>query len=467
MDDAMRNHSGGLPPSSGTSRIARFGIHIRKVIATVLFMIAPAPAGLAQSGSAALTLEAAWQLLDAHNLSLQQISLATLQAEEEIRIQQANFLPSLALTSSYNHLSEIARFELPIRLPGVTPQIIEAGVKDQYDAAVLVKQPLFTGFRTRNLVRMAEARARGQDLQKTALRQKLYFQVGQLFYSIQLNLLQQDVLQESINRAESQLRDVRNFMLAKQATAFDTLEIANRKLQASNQLENLRNVLRILHGKMRFVLNAPELPEISPMRTDTLQLITASLPQLQASALQQRPEYRSLQEARDAQRFQRQALKSAKYPQLHAMASYHYARPGVNFFENEWMDYYTVGVQMQWNLWDWKKVRRKVQQADLEGRKLDLELQNMQRRIAQEVEEAYHYLENARQQIVLQEKLVTQERERFRITREKYNQGVATALQLSLAESSLTQAELFLQEKYFQWLRYRLQLDYATGTIGK
>ena len=70
------------------------------------------------------------------------------------------------------------------------------------------------------------------------------------------------------------------------------------------------------------------------------------------------------------------------------------------------------------------------------------------------------------QQIQLQKQLLQQEKERYRITEEKYQQGQISALDVSTAEHALTQAHLEQQKNYINWYQYRLQLDFANGKIG-
>ena len=49
--------------------------------------------------------------------------------------------------------------------------------------------------------------------------------------------------------------------------------------------------------------------------------------------------------------------------------------------------------------------------------------------------------------------------------REKYQQGLATTIDLSDAENSLTVAELQLQQSYINWLKDKANMRYLTGTI--
>jgi len=412
------------------------------------------------------SLKDAFKILETNNLSLQQLEKTINQSHLEMKIKKTGYLPTISSTASFNYVSELAQLEIPFQLPGITIPTIEAGVKDQYDLALILKQPLFTGFRKKNLVNASEKQHLANQIQKRVLKNKLFFQVGQIVHNIQLNLLQQKVLEQSIDRANFQLQKVKNLLEAKQITAFDTLEIANRKLHVSNQLIKLKNVKKVLRSKLLFLLNTDELAEIELPDFMEQNLILNDLQFYSNQAVAQRPELKQFVELKDAQAFQVKAIQSAYFPQIYANATYHYARPGVNFFKDEWMDYYTFGVNLQWEMWNWNRTKQKSQQTKLSIQQLDLKIQEIRQKIEQEVTEVYQYLLTTREQIELQQKLVQQEKSRYQITNEKYEQGLATTLDLSDSEKKLTEAEFNLQKSYVEWKQYKLQLDYVAGIIG-
>lgn len=416
-------------------------------------------------GQENLTLAQAWEIAIANNLNLQQQAQDLRSAETEVQIRKADYLPAVTAGASYHYVSELARLEFPASLPGLPGQI-EAGANNQYDLSLNLRQTLFSGFLIRNRVRAAESLANAEQLRAEMTRQQLLLQVGRLYYEIQSNLTRQAVLQEGIARIDNHLRLVRNFFHAGQAAAFDTLEAANRKLEQQNQLKNLENLQRILLTQFRFALNAPEPVTVQPLNLAAAQP-PETLEHFLNEALSQRPEMRYLELLARAGEYRTGAARSRYFPQLAANAAWHYARPGVNFFRDEWMDYYTVSLSMRWDIWNWGQDRRQVQQSRLAERKLDLQRRQMALDIRQQVTEAYEFLDNARQQIQLQQRLVLQERERYRITENQFNEGLVSNLDLSSAERSLSAAELLLQDYYIQWHRQRLQLRFATGTIGE
>ena len=452
------------PPERRSSRDRQHPKFIYLALFVLLWLFQFTTALYAQQG---LTLRQAWKITRQNNYTLQQQEKMISSITEEVAIQRTGYLPTLSTGASYNYVSELARLDLPITMPGLNIPTSKAGVKNQYDLTLMVMQPIFLGFRTRNLVKSAAQQLTAQSQQKIVIQNQLLLQVGQLYYNVQLNLLQQDVFQESIKRAENQLERLRNLFLAKQVTAFDTLEVANRKLQLSNHLLKFRDLNNILISQLSHILNQKNLPKIERMKTESVTLALKSLAEYQSQAVFQRPELQQVFAFQQAQSFRIKARRSAYYPQVNSSFSYHYGRPGVNFFKDEWLHYYTLGVNLQWNLWNWKKDQRKVQQAKLELEKLSLQHKQVIEDIHYQVKQAYKYLQITHQQIQLQQKLMAQEKERYRITEEKYQQGLATALDISTAEHALTQAQLEQQKNYITYLQYRLQLDFATGTIGR
>jgi outer membrane protein TolC len=130
------------------------------------------------------------------------------------------------------------------------------------------------------------------------------------------------------------------------------------------------------------------------------------------------------------------------------------------------MDYYTAGVKLQWELWSWGQSKSKVRQSQLTIEKIDLQNEQLKKDILQQVEEAQKNLQMTKTQINLYENLVTVEKERYRIVKDNYEQGLLSTIDLNNAELDLTAAELELQKEYISWFQNKLMLDYTTGEMG-
>lgn len=422
--------------------------------------------GFAQESANPSSLEDIWRSVLSNNLSYRETSLILRRAEKEIKIQSARLLPILSSTASYNYVSELPKLEVPFTIPGAGDIAIDAGVNSRYEVGISLNQPVFTGFRTRNLVKSAESALTASEDQRRILRNQLLLQSGLLFYNLKLSRLNESVLDESIQRARLQLDLVRNLLNAAQATEFDTLEVANTILRLQYQQENIRNGYEILLSQLRLLMNKNENPDIGASPQSGIDISLDVIDEYQTRAIQSRPELRRLAAIRRAQQFKGDAARSSYYPQVFANVGYHYGRPGVNFFKDEWMSYYTAGVTASWQLWDWRQTRNTVQQAQIEVERTRLEEIQVAAEIRQQVEEAYLKTTLSGKQVVLQEKIVGQERQRYQITQDKFREGVATALDVSIAGSSLTEAELLLQQNIMAWDQHYLTLEFAAGTIG-
>ena len=412
------------------------------------------------AGADTLSLERCLELAAERNLSLKkQVAIAA----AAVDARRAGLWPRLSLGSSATYVSELARLEFPFSIPGA--EAIEVGSKDQYDISAGLSMPLFTGMRTRHLVRSAEESHIQAQYRMEASRNTVLLGVHRLYHGMQANLLGREILHASMRRIGNHLEQARRLLEEAQITPFDTLEAANRLLEVETDLAGLRRQYRVTAVNLANLLDIPAVDSIDALAADGMPGEIAPLEEYERLAMENRPELAVVDHAVLELEHRKKAAGSSYFPQIHASASYHYARPGVNFFENEWMDYYAVGVQLQWELWNMGRTGSEVKQA---GHALDssrLESERVRKEIHRAVAAAYEELVSSRERIVLQRRLVEQERERYRIVFERYAAGLATSFDARDAEESLTAAELRLAAGYVEFEMKRAELDYASGLI--
>jgi outer membrane protein len=407
------------------------------------------------------SLQDTWDVLLENNYQIKTQKNLLLQADTDISRNRALLLPHLSAISSYRYQSELAELELPF--PGADK--IQAGTNLQYDIAVTLSQPVFTGFRNLNALRGSYIQRDIRTAGQTALQQQLMLRAGLLYYEIQKNMLQEKTLLASLRRAENQLVRIRSLRNAKQAIAFDTLETANRKLEIQNNIYALRDYNKILRSQLSNIVHTDTIPELASLNVHFRDSLKLTLAQWQEKALHHRQELIQVDKTIELQAFQTDMQRANYYPNIYANASYHYARPGVNFFVDEWMNYYTVGIQMEWNLWNWRRDALGVQKAALEEDRIQLSRRELEINIKNEVKQAYLQIQTAATQVKLHEQLVRQEEERYRITNERFEQGLTTILDVNSAEESLKSAQLQLMQNIINWYIAKMRLAYAAGNI--
>ncbi len=426
--------------------------------------------GLSMSTIAALpdslTLEQVWQLLEQRNLSLKQQQLAIERAVAIAKQAQTLRWPTLQAGGSYKYISDIPSLEFPPTVPGFQFPRIEAGAHNQYDVFVQVVQPIFTGLRLTNTVRLQQTRLQQTKIQAVRVRHQLLLQVGQLYYTVQLNRLQQAVLQTSLQRVQTALARARALYRAQQVTAFDTLRLANQGLRLRNQINNMQRQNTIIVDKLHTLLNVDSLPPL-PQSIPPKALHLNSEVVYQQMAMQHRPELEEVRLRQKSALLSTRIAKAAFFPQFSAYAAVHYGNPGANFFKKEWNIYTLAGVQMSFDLWNWGRTQYRVQETTAQLQQLSLEEQKLVRNIQQEVHTVYLQLQQVIEDQGYLTQLVEQETLRYQLVQHKFKNGYATSLDLQEAESSLTAAQLQLQRNRIAWEQLQLQMAWVTGTIGK
>lgn len=420
-----------------------------------------------------LSLAEALRLARENNLQIKKQEQRQKFAALEVAFKRGQRLPSLDASATASYTDEIAKLDIPLGNlglplpPNFTAPSVELGGHDRTDFALGVRQPIFTGGKLRTQVDLAKTALQGEENRLALLQQHTAYQIHALFYQAQ-NLKKENKIQRaSLNRLTAQLRQARHLLHAKQLVAYDTLQVFNQALQVNISIEqNLRDQ-RLVDLQMARVL---DLTEIRPIVESELPPVTAfpfALDSLKQAARQSRPELRGVQLSQRTALLNRKLARGNFLPEIGAEAKYHYGKPGLNQVADKWMDYSTVGVNLQWNLWRGKQDRYRMEEAEVEYARFTLEERELMRAVEYEVERSWENMKFAVRQISLAEQLLAQQQERYRIVSTQQREGVATTNDVIVAEADLTQAELQLQRALIQYYVSQSEMRLATGALAE
>lgn len=415
-----------------------------------------------------ITLEEALRLAKQNNLSLKKQSESRRIAKLEEWVQQANRLPSLDLSFSGSYFSETNKIDLgevggPFGLPDVQ---VELGGHDRYEMQVGIRQPIFTGFRLKSQVELAKTASLSEATKFEVLSNEIYHRVHLIFYQVQSLYTQRKILDASLRRLQIQLENVRNLYQAAQAMAFDTLQVYNGNLSIRIEIENNQLKQNLAQLQMARLLDLPESRPIAEMDLPRPTAEGSNLEQLQEEAVSKRAELETVRLAQNSALLQQKLARSTFFPTVYGQANFHYAKPGLNPVLNQWMDYFSAGVNLQWNLWRWGGDRNKVEETRVLHNRLQLEEREVLRTVSYEVEEGFENLRFSLEEWRLAEELQSQQAERYRIVSVQHQNGVASTNDLVTAEADLTRAELQTQQALIRYYVHLADLDHAVGSIG-
>ena len=265
---------------------------------------------------------------------------------------QANYLPQFSLDAQATYQSDVT--QVPIEVPGMDIPVL---AKDQYKATLTINQTIYDGGTTQRQQAIENASHQVEQQQLEVELYQLRERVNYLFFSIHLlqkNLELTGLLTQELNEQLGQVQArIRNGAVL--PTNADVLQAELLKVE-QQQIE--------LEAQKTANLHMLALLTRLPLDKNT----TLIMPEVRVSmetSLENRPETILFD-------YQRQSLEANQAlvgiqlrPQLSAFAQVGYGRPGLNFLDNSFTDFYVVGARLHWNLWDWGTSKNEKQKLDI------------------------------------------------------------------------------------------------------
>lgn len=336
---------------------------------------APAnPGPEAASSSEGLTLSAAQARLFQGNPDLAVLRLESDRAASQVKEAQADWLPSVDASGSYNFTTEAGRLrlDLPFPAPGGTSVDRALGDQDRVELGLDMSVPIFTGFSRGHAVEARQAQARAREAQVMAARDRMSFRLAGLFYGWQLARAQAAWLARAADHARELEAQLSGFVAAGTAVRSRALTAAARAKAAEVDrlaAENTRDSLALeVADFLGLAGEGPASPSgILALVPDTMPPPAPPWDGSEAdSASASWPDDRVLEEGLAQARAGSLALRGRKLPQVHGMAGMRYANPGLNQTEDEFMAYGVAGLQLKWNLFDGFRNREQRRQLGIQ-----------------------------------------------------------------------------------------------------
>jgi len=382
--------------------------------------------------------------------------LAESQAREEgaratVQVRQAASRPSAAATAGYSRTNHVVPFGFPT--PDGRLNILYPDVPDNFSSRVGAQWPIYTAGRLDALERaaFAEANAAGADIDTT--RADLRFEVTRAYWAVATSREAVRVLQESVSRADAQVRDARQRLDVGLVPPSDVLTFEAQRsseelqlIEATNQLESTLIDLRRLIGaepdtviELADSLDSPE--GAVPMTNVKSEAETAPLV---AEALKQRPELRALAFRFEGAQAREAAASKGRRPNFGLGGGYDFAKPNPKIFPREdvWQTSWDVSLNMSWNIFDSGRTKAEVAEAIAAGRAIEARQKELDAVVSAEVRQRLLDLKSSQAAVRASETGVRASAEARRVLAERLAVGVATTTDVLVAQEQLLDAEL-------------------------
>lgn len=383
---------------------------MRKGIMLFLMMVA-------LSAQAQLTLEQCYELARQNYPAIKQYALVEQSRDFTLQNAAKGWLPQVSVNGRASYQSKVTQLPIDVSQFGIDYKGLS---KDQYDAHVMVNQPIYDGGVITANKNILKAQTDVQTAQLDVTMYSIRERVNQLFFSVLLideQLAQNQLLQDDLKLG---LNTVSAMMKGGIANQTDVDNVKVEQIKARQQEHSLRTArhtyLTMLGSFINLSLDA------------NTQLEKPADPgfKSQGSDPNNRPElamYDSQNRLLDARL---KALDASLMPKVGAFLQGGVGNPGLNMLKNGWDPYYRIGATISWNIGSFYTRKNDQQLIAIERQQITANRETFLFNTRLQQQQTNGQIENLRQQVSEDEEII-QLREGIRNKSEKRVQnGIET-----------------------------------------
>lgn len=374
----------------------------------------------------------------------------------------ARAYPSLSLTGSYGYISELPVIELQLD-PTQPPVAIPMGRHASYALRAGLQQPLFTWGRLYQGYEIARINYESSERMLRRKEQEVRCRVTNGFYGLLLAQRMAELSMEGLERAERHLKVVEKRYRAGMVPDFELLRAQVQVANLRPKLIAAESGVKLARDGLKLILGVPSDVELE--LKGEFPEPEAKLPELTdclTEALENRLELKNLNETIAMAQYGLSIARSTRLPMLVGTATYEYKRP-FQFAEDEWGSALIFGLGLSLPLFDGFKTRAHIQQASVDLKQAALARESFAQVVEVEVKEAWLMMEGAKEAARASQEAVVQARKGVEIMETRYQNGLATNLDVFDAQLALGQAELTLAQALCDYAQARARLELSIG----
>ncbi|MFB6342863.1 TolC family protein [Saccharicrinis sp. FJH62] len=304
-------------------------------------------------------------------------------------------LPQATLKANASWQSDVTSVNLQI--PGVT---IPKLAQDWYKLYIDVTQTIYDGGLAKSKKAVADAKTEAdvqqQEVNLYAVKGNVnlaYFSALNLQNQIKILNLKKQVLQDQSKVVESAVKN---------------------GAVNSNEQNNLKAEMVLLNQQIIELesLHKASLDNLSLITgktfNDKTELVLPANPVADSTSIPvNRPELDLIEAQKEQLDNQSDLLQNTRKPRIYGYGQAGYGRPGLNMFNDNFADWYIVGVGLQWKIYDWKETSRKKEQIELQKEIADNQKESFLYQLDLLTRSKWNEIEKLNRIIATDEELVT------------------------------------------------------------
>ncbi|HHE08161.1 MAG TPA: TolC family protein [Chlorobaculum parvum] len=411
----------------------------------------------AASLTAPLTLDEALHMTREHNPKSRQAAEALNAADAKITESRSGYYPQLSAKAGYRYLNPVAE----MNFNGMPMKFVP---NDNYDAKIEADVMLYDFGRTGRKVDLAKVGRASAEIRQEITLRDLSLATVHAFYSVLFLQKAVEVQQKEIDALQQNLDHMQKRYAEGLATRFDLLTTqvrlaaaGNRKIDYQTQLQNQEISLRRLCGLDE---NAP----LNLKGSFDISTTDMNADRLAAKALARRPEIMLARENLKAANHEKSLAAKEGMPKIMGSASWGTTNgyvPNINVIRPN-MSY---GLEVQLPLFTGFRTSAATREAVAMKRSAEQQQIDTEQMTRAEVQQSLNDLKSSEQKIKTTRLQVEQANLAAKHARIRYDNGLATTLDLLDAEASLAEASLAHLQARYEYVLNAYALRRASGDL--
>ena len=407
----------------------------------------------------------------ARNLGLAVERLADQRAAADVRAARGLFLPSLEIASRYSYLDgvpNIGDFVNPAyaALNGLLgqnrfPTNLDITLPQRHDSHVELRQPLFNAGIMANYA-AARGRADGQRFALLAAARRLAADVQTAYLNEASARRAVEIYAASLALVQENERVAERLVAAGRATPEAVFRARADRSDIEQQLAEARQRDAAAARVLNQILRRPLEGHVDVIPDSALDIpLTIDVDSAVSHALAYRDELREMDAGIRTGQAGVRGATAAFLPSVALAVDYGFQSRDLAFRSSQ--DYWAVSVVVSWNLFNGGQdaARRTAAQLDVERTRTTR--RDLEDRIALEVRTAYDAAAVAHSAIATADDRLEAARRTFDLVRRRYEEGVASPIELVDARTALTSAELNRVVTAYQYAIHYVDLERAAA----
>ncbi|MBK7979536.1 MAG: TolC family protein [Ignavibacteriae bacterium] len=223
-----------------------------------------------------------------------------------------------------------------------------------------------------------------------------------------------------------------------------TIDIVYRaKAEVSEMEQKLmeaKNNSELAASYFNFLLNNPLEREIIIDTTIVWQTVISDLNQTCLNATEKREEILQLEYMAEIYKDKKSMANSNYFPTLVFAADYGFQGEQYRFTDKD--DYWMASLVLHWNLFNGFQDVSKSEQAELERKKVEVQMEELKKQISLQVINSYKNYELSQKSLISAQEMLASMKISFRIIEKKYIEGIASYIEYLDSRNKLLQSEI-------------------------